>query len=171
LHDKYEDLGILAFPCNCFGKQEPGSNDEILEFAEKRGAKFLVFDKVSCEAGDQTHPLFDALKHSLDMGILGRSIKWNFTKYLIGEDGVPVKRFGPQEVVFYFVSSSTSNIFRVTFSTSICRSQKSQNHETLTNSILPHHQNPLSFEKDVIKVIRGDMVSPTKGTKPDINES
>lgn len=88
---------ILAFPCNNFGKQEPGTNEEILAFAKSKGATFPVLGKVECENGAATHPVYKYLKSVLDNGMLGPSLKWNFTKFLCDAEGVPVKRYGPQE--------------------------------------------------------------------------
>jgi glutathione peroxidase len=98
LYEKYSDKGleIFAFPCNNFGKQEPGTNLEVASFASSKGATFPLFGKVECENYDKTHPLFQFLRNSLSGGILGQSIKWNFTKFLCDANGVPKKRFGPQ---------------------------------------------------------------------------
>lgn len=101
LYDKYgpssanPGLEILAFPCNNFGKQEPGTNSQILEFARGKGASFPVLGKLECENGDATHPFFVFLKQSIPNGLLGQGLKWNFTKFLCNKDGIPVKRFGP----------------------------------------------------------------------------
>lgn len=92
LHD--EGLEILGFPCNQFGKQEPGSADDISEFCELNyGVNFPMFEKVDVN-GDKTHPVFTYLKDELP-GTLGKKVKWNFTKFLIGKDGQPIKRFAP----------------------------------------------------------------------------
>lgn len=96
LHEKYqpEGLTILAFPCNQFGKQEPGTADEIARGClVNYGVSFQVFDKVAVN-GAQAHPVFRFLKRQLP-GVLGGRIKWNFTKFLLDRDGVPVKRFTP----------------------------------------------------------------------------
>ncbi|SFF42945.1 glutathione peroxidase [Sunxiuqinia elliptica] len=96
LHEKYqpEGLTILAFPCNQFGKQEPGTADEIARGClVNYGVSFQVFDKVAVN-GAQAHPVFRFLKRQLP-GVLGGRIKWNFTKFLLDRDGVPVKRFAP----------------------------------------------------------------------------
>ena len=99
LYKKYssEGIEILAFPCNQFGRQEPGTNKEILEFCETNyNVSFKIFDKVNVN-GDDASPLFKYLKQS-SKGILGtESIKWNFTKFLVDQKGGIVKRFGPQE--------------------------------------------------------------------------
>lgn len=89
-----EGLEILGFPCNQFGKQEPGSSDDIAEFCQLNyGVDFQMFDKVDVNGGD-AHPIFKYLKDELP-GTLGKKIKWNFTKFLIGKDGQPIKRFAP----------------------------------------------------------------------------
>ncbi|MCG3114585.1 MAG: glutathione peroxidase [Candidatus Manganitrophus sp. SA1] len=97
LHKKYQDRGfaVLGFPCNQFGKQEPGSEAEIAAFCKKNyGVTFPMFAKVDVN-GDQAHPLFDYLKKSLP-GLLGTEpIKWNFTKFLIDKEGRPIERFAP----------------------------------------------------------------------------
>ena len=89
-----EGLVVLGFPCNQFGSQEPGSEDEIREFCEVQyGVGFPLHKKVEVN-GDGTHPLFAYLKSEAP-GVLGsRNIKWNFTKFLIGRDGTVIGRFG-----------------------------------------------------------------------------
>ncbi|KAI4039232.1 glutathione peroxidase 4, partial [Homo sapiens] len=90
-------LRILAFPCNQFGKQEPGSNEEIKEFAAGYNVKFDMFSKI-CVNGDDAHPLWKWMKiQPKGKGILGNAIKWNFTKFLIDKNGCVVKRYGPME--------------------------------------------------------------------------
>lgn len=95
LYKRHADKGfeVLAFPCNQFGKQEPGSNEKIKEFAQSKGATFPMFDKVLVN-GKDAHPLFQFLKANLK-GTLGTSVKWNFTKFLCDRNGIPVKRYGP----------------------------------------------------------------------------
>lgn len=97
LYQKYKDKGlvILGFPCNQFGKQEPGSASQISEFCELNyGVSFTVFDKVDVN-GANAHPLFNFLKNEKP-GILGsKNIKWNFTKFLVDKKGNVVKRFAP----------------------------------------------------------------------------
>ncbi len=99
LHQKYKDRGlaILGFPCNQFGKQEPGGAEEIGGFCERNfGVTFPLFAKVDVN-GDNAHPLFAHLKQQAP-GVLGtKSIKWNFTKFLVGRDGVVVRRFAPKD--------------------------------------------------------------------------
>lgn len=93
-----QGLEILAFPCNNFGSQEPGTNEEIGLFAtEKKGATFPVFGKLECEHTDpaQTHPLYQYLKTSVPAGITGQGLKWNFAKFLCDENGVPIDRYLP----------------------------------------------------------------------------
>lgn len=96
LYTDYKDQGleILGFPCNQFASQDPGSNEEIASFCLKNyGVDFTMFDKIDVN-GEDAHPLFKYLKDELK-GTLGKKIKWNFTKFLIGKDGEPVKRFAP----------------------------------------------------------------------------
>ena len=97
LYQKYKDQGleVLGFPCNQFGNQEPGSNNEIEEFCTLNyGVTFPMFSKVDVNGGS-ADPLFKFLT-SNKKGLLGSSkIKWNFTKFLVDKDGNPVKRFAP----------------------------------------------------------------------------
>ena len=97
LYQKYKDKGleILGFPCNQFGNQEPGSNDEIEEFCTLNyGVTFSMFSKVDVN-GESADPLFKFLT-SNKKGLLGSSkVKWNFTKFLVDKNGKPVKRFAP----------------------------------------------------------------------------
>ncbi len=84
---------MLAFPCNQFGKQEPGTEAEIWEFAtSKYQANFPMFAKIEVN-GEDAHPLYQWLK-SEQSGLFGGAIKWNFTKFLIGRDGLVVNRYG-----------------------------------------------------------------------------
>jgi len=95
LYETYRDQGftVLGFPCNQFGGQEPREGDDIGEFCQKNyGVAFPMFDKVEVN-GEGTHPLFAWLKDETG-GLLGKGIKWNFTKFLVGRDGHVVKRFG-----------------------------------------------------------------------------
>jgi glutathione peroxidase len=89
-------LEVLGFPCNQFGSQEPGSEEEIGAFCEKNyGVSFPMFAKVDVN-GDDAHPLFQYLKASAP-GVLGtEGIKWNFTKFLVGRDGQVLHRYAPQ---------------------------------------------------------------------------
>jgi len=96
LHERYQDRGftVLAFPCNDFGGQEPGSNDEIAAFcSESYGVTFPLFDKVHAR-GDEQHPLYRTLTSETPEGIAGE-IQWNFTKFLVDPDGHVVARFAP----------------------------------------------------------------------------
>jgi glutathione peroxidase len=88
-------LEVLGFPCNQFGSQEPGSEEEIGAFCEKNyGVSFPMFAKVDVN-GDDAHPLWKHLKGEAP-GVLGtEGIKWNFTKFLIGRDGKVAKRYAP----------------------------------------------------------------------------
>ena len=96
LQEEYGERGftVLGFPCDQFGGQEPGENDEIAEFCESSfGVTFPMFGKVEVN-GKDAHPLWAWLK-SEQRGVLNGAIKWNFTKFLIGADGKPVSRFAP----------------------------------------------------------------------------
>lgn len=97
LYAAHKDSGfvVLGFPCNQFGSQEPGTEEEIGEFCQLNyGVSFPMFAKVDVN-GDDAHPLFDWLKESKG-GLLGDRIKWNFTKFLIGRDGQVIERYAPQ---------------------------------------------------------------------------
>ena len=89
-------LRILAFPCNQFGQQEPGSPQEIRDFADGFGVEFDLFAKCDVN-GPKAHPVFQLCKSKLS-DILGSSIKWNWTKFLVGRDGIPSRRFSPPVV-------------------------------------------------------------------------
>ncbi|CAL1385194.1 unnamed protein product [Linum trigynum] len=96
IYEKYKAQGleILAFPCNQFGGQEPGSNPEIKQFACTRfKAEFPIFDKVDVN-GPSTAPVYKFLKSSAG-GFLGDLIKWNFEKFLVDKDGKVVERYPP----------------------------------------------------------------------------
>jgi glutathione peroxidase len=88
---------VLGFPCNQFGGQEPGSDEEIQGFCTRNfGVTFPVFSKIDVN-GEGAHPLYQWLKKEAP-GILGtESIKWNFTKFLVSKEGAVVKRFAPQD--------------------------------------------------------------------------
>jgi glutathione peroxidase len=97
LYDTYASQGltILGFPCDQFGHQEPGTEDEIASFCERNyGVSFPMFAKIDVNGGD-THPLYRWLKDE-KRGLLGGAIKWNFTKFLLARDGTPLERFAPQ---------------------------------------------------------------------------
>lgn len=96
LYKEYAAQGfvVLGFPCNQFGKQEPGNADDIAQTCHiNYGVSFPMFEKVDVN-GSAAHPIFRYLKAELP-GVLGGRIKWNFTKFLIGRDGKPIKRFAP----------------------------------------------------------------------------
>ena len=98
LHEKYASKGleILAFPCNNFAQQEPGSNEDICQFAKNKGASFPIFDKLDCSGKDGSHPLYQYLTNTIDGGIIfGTPVRWNFAKFLCDADGIPVKRYSP----------------------------------------------------------------------------
>jgi glutathione peroxidase len=97
LQQRYGSRGfsVLAFPCNQFGAQEPGSEDEIQSFCEMNyQTTFPLFSKIEVN-GAASHPLFTHLKEQAP-GVLGsKRIKWNFTKFLVDQRGAVVKRYGP----------------------------------------------------------------------------
>ncbi|WP_048438026.1 glutathione peroxidase [Caenimonas sp. SL110] len=99
LHKTYGDKGlvVLGFPCNQFGSQDPGSNDEIAQFCQLNfGVSFPMMAKVDVN-GDNADPLFKFLTKEAP-GLLGTTgIKWNFTKFLVGKDGEVIKRFAPAD--------------------------------------------------------------------------
>lgn len=96
LYQNFKDKGleILGFPCNQFGAQEKGSDSEISQFCELNyGVSFPMFSKIEVN-GDQAHPLYKYLKKQAP-GLMGtEGIKWNFTKFLVDQNGTVVKRFG-----------------------------------------------------------------------------
>jgi glutathione peroxidase len=99
LQEIYDELGpeltVIGFPCDQFAHQEPGSDDEIAQFCEMNfGVTFPLSQKVDVN-GSKTHPVFEFLK-SRSSGLLGSSIKWNFTKFLVGPDGTTVRRYAPK---------------------------------------------------------------------------
>ena len=97
LYKKYKDRGfeVLGFPCDQFGHQEPGSDDEIAQFCEMNfGVSFSLFKKVDVNGADED-PLFTELKNRAP-GLLGsKRIKWNFTKFLVNDKGDVIKRYAP----------------------------------------------------------------------------
>lgn len=99
LHKSYGARGlvVLGFPCNQFGSQDPGSNDEIASFCQLNyGVSFPMMSKVDVN-GANAHPLYQWLTAEAP-GILGsKAIKWNFTKFLVGKDGRVIKRYAPQD--------------------------------------------------------------------------
>jgi glutathione peroxidase len=87
-------FSVLGFPCNQFGRQEPGSAAEIGQFCSSNYAvSFPMFDKIDVN-GDNAHPLYQYLKGEKS-GLLGSAIKWNFTKFLIDRSGKVVGRYAP----------------------------------------------------------------------------
>jgi glutathione peroxidase len=104
IYRQYKDKGfvILGFPCNQFGNQEPGTEKEISEGCLiNYGVSFPMFSKIEVN-GRNAHPIYKYLKDTLH-GFFGKSIKWNFAKFLIDTTGVPVKRFSsatkPEQLV------------------------------------------------------------------------
>ena len=97
LHETYGNRGlvVLGFPCNQFGAQDAGSNDEIAEFCQLNyGVSFPMMAKIDVN-GAQAHPLYQWLTQEAP-GLLGsKAIKWNFTKFLVGKDGAVLKRYAP----------------------------------------------------------------------------
>ena len=97
LHQKYKEKGLvlLGFPCNQFGGQEPETNETMIETCEiNHGVTFQLLEKIEVN-GTDTHPVFKWLKKNSRGGLLGNSIKWNFTKFLIARDGKTIKRYAP----------------------------------------------------------------------------
>ena len=99
LHRRFAPRGfaVLGFPCDQFGHQEPGDEAEIKNFCTlKYDVSFPMFAKVEVN-GANAHPLFAALKAAAP-GLLGtQAIKWNFTKFLVGRDGEPIRRYAPTD--------------------------------------------------------------------------
>ena len=96
LYEKYQSKGleILDFPCNQFGHQAPGSDEEITDFCQSRyGVTFRQFKKIEVN-GEGEEPLYTFLK-SQQKGVMGNNIKWNFTKFLVDRNGNVVERFAP----------------------------------------------------------------------------
>ncbi len=98
LHDAHAESGVcvLGFPCNQFGAQEPGSNEQIRDFASERfGVTFPMFAKIDVN-GDNAAPLYRFLKSSAPGADGNDDIPWNFTKFLVGRDGNVIARFEPK---------------------------------------------------------------------------
>jgi glutathione peroxidase len=99
LHKTYGARGlvVLGFPCNQFGSQDPGGNEEIASFCQVNyGVSFPMMAKIDVN-GAQAHPLYRWLTAEAP-GLLGsKAIKWNFTKFLVGKDGSVLKRYAPQD--------------------------------------------------------------------------
>jgi glutathione peroxidase len=98
VYEKFKDRGfeVLGFPSNQFAGQEPGESDEIAEYCELNyGVTFPMFEKIDVK-GDEAHPLFKYLSKEAP-GVLGsKSVKWNFTKFLVDQEGRVLKRFAPK---------------------------------------------------------------------------
>jgi len=99
LHETYvqRGLAVLGFPCNQFGEQDAGSNDEIASFCQVNyGVTFPMMAKIDVNGAD-AHPLYQWLCKEAP-GLLGsKAIKWNFTKFLVGRDGAVIKRYAPTD--------------------------------------------------------------------------
>ena len=97
LHKTYagKGLAVLGFPCNQFGSQDPGANGDIAEFCQLNyGVSFPMMGKIDVN-GPQAHPLYKWLSAEAP-GLLGsKSIKWNFTKFLVSKDGQVIRRYAP----------------------------------------------------------------------------
>ncbi|GAB9471835.1 hypothetical protein Gpo141_00009034 [Globisporangium polare] len=102
LDEKYRDQGleILAFPCNQFSNQEPGTHEEIMEFVKQYKCTFPFFEKHDVN-GASARPVFTYLKAKLP-GSFGNFVKWNFTKFLVDRNGQPYKRFAPKDLPLSF---------------------------------------------------------------------
>ncbi|MRN51783.1 glutathione peroxidase [Paenibacillus monticola] len=98
VYEKFKDRGfeVLGFPSNQFAGQEPGESEDIAEFCEiNYGVTFPMYEKIDVK-GDEAHPLFQYLSTEAP-GILGsKSVKWNFTKFLVDQEGHVLKRFAPK---------------------------------------------------------------------------
>lgn len=99
LHQRFgaQGLVVLGFPCNQFGSQDTGSNDEIASFCQVNyGVSFPMMRKIDVN-GAQAHPLYQWLVQAAP-GLLGsKAVKWNFTKFLVGKDGQVIKRYAPTD--------------------------------------------------------------------------
>lgn len=96
LHQELGDKGlmVIGFPCDQFMGQEPESNETMVQMCKKNfGVTFLLSEKINVN-GKATHPVFDYLKHETKSS-LGSAIKWNFTKFLVAQNGRTVERFAP----------------------------------------------------------------------------
>ena len=103
LHNLYEEnLVVIGVPCNQFGKQEPGNSSEINEFCQVNyGVSFLITEKISVK-GKEQHPLYSWLTNKNENGRKNSSVKWNFQKYLLNEDGELID-------YYYSITSPTSS--------------------------------------------------------------
>jgi glutathione peroxidase len=99
LHQRYGQRGltVLGFPCNQFGRQDPGSDEQIASFCQRNyGVSFPMMSKIDVNGGD-AHPLYRWLSAEAP-GLLGsKAIKWNFTKFLVGINGQVIRRYAPQD--------------------------------------------------------------------------
>lgn len=98
LYQDYKEKGlvVLGFPCNQFGKQEPGSNEDIQAFCSNHySVTFPMFSKIDVN-GENTDALYEELKNAAPGLLNSKAVKWNFTKFLVSGDGQTVKRFPPQ---------------------------------------------------------------------------
>ena len=105
LQNQYQDqLAVIGVPCNQFGKQEPGSSNEIQEFCEiNYGVSFLITEKIDVKGKNQ-HPLYAWLTNKKENGRKNSSVKWNFQKYLIDESG---------ELIDYFYSMTSPSSSKI----------------------------------------------------------
>ena len=100
LYRRYRDSGfvVLGFPCNQFGNQEPGTATDIRTFSEAcYDVSFPMFGKIVVN-GPGAHPLYRFLKHAKKGWLGSDAVKWNFTKFLVGRDGHPIRRYGSSSV-------------------------------------------------------------------------
>lgn len=107
IYQKYKSQGleILAFPCNQFGGQEPGSDQEIAQFCQLNyGVSFPIMKKINVN-GPDADPFFEFLKDQARGLLKTRAIKWNFTKFLVNKDGVVVKRYAPRTKPSQFIEA------------------------------------------------------------------
>jgi glutathione peroxidase len=105
LYEKYKDQGfiVLGFPSNQFANQDPGSNEEIVEFCQLNyGVTFPMFQKIEVN-GSGAHPLFEFLTEETKT-LFGKKVKWNFTKFLIDSQGNVKKRYAPTKKPMSFES-------------------------------------------------------------------
>ncbi|GMN40262.1 hypothetical protein TIFTF001_009494 [Ficus carica] len=149
LYEKYKTQGfeILAFPCNQFGGQEPGSNPEIKQFACTRfKAEFPIFNKVDVN-GPNTAPVYQFLKSSAG-GFLGDVIKWNFEKFLVDKNGKVVERYAP-----------TTSPFQIEFSS---LKDDGENHlvRILTEMSPWQEDGRCEKEQGMNEIVGGEVVSP-----------
>jgi glutathione peroxidase len=114
LYQQYKNDGlvILGFPCNQFGNQDSGTNEEIKKFCELNyGVTFPMFQKVDVN-GDNAHPLFKFLKKQAPGFVGTEAIKWNFTKFLVDRNGKVIERYAPADAPEKF-SKDIANILAI----------------------------------------------------------